>query len=100
MNRRSATVLLVVTLALVCGLFLLPGSRKPLAKLKIVRFAVEQGKSVVYFRVEVEANRWLALTPQIEKLEEGRTEELIVKGTNGLLGYSSNFLAPSQLTDW
>jgi hypothetical protein len=100
MNHRRAIVLVIVSLALVCVLVLLAGSHKPLAKLKIVRFGVEQGKSVVYFRVEADTNTWLHLTPQIQKLEESGVEELRVMGTNGLLGVAPDFLAPSQVPDW
>jgi hypothetical protein len=100
MNHRRAIVLVIVSLALVCVLLLLAGSHKPLAKLKIVRFGVEQGKSVVYFRVEADTNRWLHLTPKIQKLEESGVEELRVMGTNGFLGLASDFLAPSQMPDW
>jgi|SRR5882724_3723255 len=99
MNRRRATVLVFVSLGLVCILVLLPGSRKPVARLKIVRFAVEQGKSVVYFRVEAGTNRLLTLTPFLQKLEGGRVEEWLVMGTNGLIAKSADFLASSQSSD-
>ena len=96
MNRRRTLLLVIVGSALVCGMVLLSGSRKPLAKLKIVRFAVEQGKSVVYFRVEAGTNRLLALNPFIKTLEEGGVEELLVMGTNGVFAKSADFFAPSQ----
>jgi hypothetical protein len=98
MSRRTV-LFVIVGLALVCGMVLLSGSRKPLAKLKIVRLAVEQGKSVVYFRVEADTNRLLALNPFIKTLEDGTTEEFLIKSTSGLLVRAPNLFAPLQVSD-
>jgi hypothetical protein len=96
MNRRRTLLFVIVGLALACGVVLLSGSRKPLAKLRIVRFAVEQGKSVVYFRVETEKNRFVEPPPYFKNLEDGTTEEFLIRDTNGLFVRAPNFFAASQ----
>jgi hypothetical protein len=91
MKRLRLTAFVIVGFALVYRLAILAGSPKPPAQLRMVRSGVERGRPVVFFRVEAETNRFLIITPQVQKLEEGRIEELLVKGTNGAFAPASDF---------
>jgi hypothetical protein len=68
--------------------------------LKTVRFAIEQEKPVVFFRVETETSKPFHFDARMQKLEGGKVEHLFVKGTNGCFSMASDFLAPSQTWNW
>jgi hypothetical protein len=95
MNRRRTLLVVIVGLALVGGMVLLSGSRKPLAKLKIVRLAVEQGKPVVVFQVEGAEGRRLAIF-NVLRIEGDETENAFVQGPNGVFTRRADFWAPNE----
>src|SRR5579864_9080115 len=65
MKRGTLFVAVLAALILVVGLtwFLWPRNvSRPLLRLKVVRQTVEQGKSVVFFRIEVADRRRIQIT--------------------------------------
>ena len=113
MNRRHM-MLAVVGLALVCGLVFFAWSKKAdqRLRLKIVRTAIEQGKPVVFFRVEGNTNQRIQIHA-VEKVTrtvlEGRYDSPVVSKDVWAPGQlqewadfvgQDNFWAPSQLQHW
>jgi hypothetical protein len=96
MNRRRTLLLVIVGLGLGCGiLFLFWRQSAQSLHLRIVRRAVEQGKPVVFFRVEGVENRWVAIN-DVFKIEGDKIEGTLVEETGGLLARAPDFWAPSQ----
>lgn len=99
MNRTRTSLLAIVGLALVAGsvfLFWQRQSASTLVRLRVVRRAVEEGKPVVFFRVEC-AEKRLVLIAHVFKVEGDGIEDSFIRGTNGLLVRNPDFWAPSQL---
>jgi hypothetical protein len=74
MNRRRATLLVIVIFALAGGLvfpFSSKQSNQPMLRLSIVRRAVEEGEPVVFFRVEANGGRRLLITNFERVMEDG-----------------------------
>jgi hypothetical protein len=89
---RRLTSLTVVVGAVVCGLIALIRTKGPLAQLRIVRFAIEQGKPVVFFQVEGAKGRRLAIF-NVVKIEGDGT---LVQKPSGSFAPASDFWAPNQ----
>jgi hypothetical protein len=101
MNRRLTLLLVVVGLALAGGLVFLfwpKQSDRPLVRLKIVRRAVEQGKPVVFFRVETADSRRIQIAMVAKIIGDQRTGsvEYAVSGPLSKPKPAMNFWAPSQ----
>src|SRR5690349_21504728 len=94
MKRYILTVVALVGLVVALGLawFIWPRHVKgSLLRLKIVRRTIEQGKPVVFFRIEVADRRDICIV-WVEKLMGTNSE-----GMSLHLGSKQDFWAPSQL---
>jgi hypothetical protein len=81
---RRAIFLIIVGVAMVSCLIALIGPSKPLTQVKIVRFAVEQGKPVVFFQVEAAEGRRVAIF-NIVRIEVDETECTLFQSPSGCL---------------
>jgi hypothetical protein len=114
MNTRRTILLIIVGFMLACGLALLFGpknSKQPQVRLRIVRRLTEQGRPVVFFRLDGDANLRI-LIHGVEKVGgdslEGRYDSPV--GSKDVWGPlmqefgsagQDNFWAPShQLSQW
>jgi hypothetical protein len=98
MNRHRTLLLVIVGLGLACGIeFLLWSKKTSLVELKIVRRAVEQGRSVVFFRVNG-AEKGLMVIDGVYKIEDGKVKERLVRGADGLFGRWGDF-SPLAIID-
>jgi hypothetical protein len=87
MNRHRIYLVVAFSSALVAGtVFLLPSRSNPHSiQLNIVRKAVEQGKPVVFFRVNGAEKQFMQMGG-LCTFEEGKKPERFFKAANGLFG--------------
>jgi hypothetical protein len=98
LNRRHTFLLVVILMALAGGMvfFLWPKQTdQPLLRLKIVRRTEEQGKPVVFFRVEV-ADRRRMLIMSVERILGDISEGPLVRGSRNSPAHPREAWAPSQ----
>jgi hypothetical protein len=119
MNRRRLYLVVAVSLALVAGMVLLFPSKKstqPLLQIKIVRRAIEGGKAVMFYRVEVSGHRRIQICNVLTVEEPNdRTSRALLEGKQWISStYPENFpignpsecrrefgvLAPSKAPSW
>jgi hypothetical protein len=90
--------LLAVACLLGGVVFCLHTPSRPPVHLKITRQGIEQGKPVVFFRVEEIKHRWLAVG-HVCKLVGNRVQDMAVKDSDGDWIRTPDFWAPSQQSD-
>ncbi len=114
MNRRRALLLSVIGLGLLGGVVFLcwPKKSDKQLRLKIVRTGIEQGKPVVFFRLEGDANLRIQIHA-VEKVTraalDGRYDLPVISRDAWALGQlqewgeaagQDDFWAPSQMQHW